>query len=26
VISLLATWVPAKSAAALRPVEGLRYD
>lgn len=25
-ISLLATWVPARSAASLRPVEGLRYD
>jgi lipoprotein-releasing system permease protein len=26
VISLAATWVPAQSAASLRPVEGLRYD
>jgi lipoprotein-releasing system permease protein len=26
VISLLATWAPAQSAASLRPVEGLRYD
>lgn len=25
-ISLFATWIPARSAAALRPVEGLRYD
>jgi lipoprotein-releasing system permease protein len=26
VISLLATWAPAQSAASLRPVDGLRYD
>ncbi len=26
VISLFATWAPAKAASALRPVEGLRYD
>jgi ABC-type lipoprotein release transport system permease subunit len=26
VISLGATWAPAQAAAALRPVEGLRYD
>lgn len=26
VISLLATWAPAQSAASLRPIEGLRYD
>jgi lipoprotein-releasing system permease protein len=25
-ISLIATWAPAKAASALRPVEGLRYD
>jgi len=25
-ISLIATWVPARSAASLRPIDGLRYD
>jgi lipoprotein-releasing system permease protein len=25
-ISLIATWAPSQAAAALRPVEGLRYD
>jgi lipoprotein-releasing system permease protein len=26
VISALSTWVPAQTAASLRPIEGLRYD